>query len=159
MELTDFDVKTFENIENLCVVGKWYSVKKDRDDYEKLLESVTKFGFFYGIMEIIELEDRFKYKITLRYNAVEEKIKDMNDPVFYSKKDNFYTKAYDKETLEKQIKKDSSTKKSDIPGVCSRPDLVKNIMDIEKLSKDSLTKEHKEKLDKIKKFREWTNQN
>src|SRR5690606_25181242 len=155
MELTEFDKQTFDNIEKFCVVGKWYSVKKERDDYDQLLDSITKFGLCYGIMEIVELEDRFKYKITLRENEVEKKLMEESF-TSVSKKDDFYKKAYYPENLSKQLEIARNTPKRDIPGVSSRADIGRKILEAENAAKNKMTKEQQEKMERIRKFREWS---
>lgn len=157
MELTAFDIETFDKIQKLCVPNKWYNFKNDRPDFAQLCNSVVKFSELYGIVEFQEHPDRFKYRIVLKENVVEKKLEKMG----FEKttwKDNFYTKSYEPETLSKQLERDSQRKNSEIPGKCLRPDITSRIMEEERRNRELLHRGSNERAERIRKFNEWKNQ-
>lgn len=42
MELTDYDLEMFQNLETLLVESGWYTIKKDRNDLDKFIAAIKK---------------------------------------------------------------------------------------------------------------------
>ena len=158
MELTAFDIETFDKIQKLCVPDKWYSFNSDRPDFAQLCNSVVKFSELYGIIEYEEHPDKFKYRIVLKENAVEKKLYELGFKKEV-KKDDFYTKAYYPKTLERQLKLDSERKRLIIPGTDREiSPIAAMILEKERKERESMTKSHSDRIERLRKFNEWKNQ-
>lgn len=157
MELTAFDIETFDKIQKLCVPNKWYNFKNDRPDFASLCASVIKFSELYGIIEFQEHPDKFKYRIVLRENMVEKKLVESGF-VKEIKRDDFYTKAYYPEILEKQLKLDSERERLVIPGTDSDiSPIAAMILEKERKERESMTKSHSDRIERLRRFNEWKN--
>lgn len=154
MKLTEYDIKTFDNIEKYCKPDIWYVIKHDRPDRKELLESIQKFHECYGIIEFDDSDNPRKYRIVLPENKRDGFDKDV---VKQKKKDDFYTKAYYPEVLTEQLKKDSSRPKLVVPGTdqFGESDIVKRIMDKERKDREDRFKKSIEEQNRIKKIQEW----
>lgn len=70
----------------------------------------------------------------------------------------FYTKSYKKETVRKQIEIDGSKQNKGVPGTCSRPDIVANIMKLEQDEIDKRNEKHLKEMEFLKRKRDFLKQ-
>lgn len=84
MELTEYDKKTFRNIEKLCVPDKWYVIKKDREDFSQLYQSLKKFNESYGLLKFEEHQDKIRYMVVLREKNSGYKFSELESKIYHS---------------------------------------------------------------------------
>lgn len=84
MELTEYDKKTFRNIEKLCVPDKWYVINREREDFTELYQSLKKFNECYGLLKFEEYQDKIRYMVVLREKNSGYKFSELESKIYHS---------------------------------------------------------------------------
>lgn len=160
MQLTEYDVKTFGNLQKLKV-GKWYEISNSRPDKLELIDSIKKFHECFGLIEFSS--DMSSFKLVLRENKVIAKLSMSDDEKYQNtseledvestktSKTYIHTKIKNKDLIQTEI----DSRRKPIPGVCSRPDIVSRIMEEHNRPEKEKQEKLKKEQERLKKIKEW----
>lgn len=151
---TEEEKKMWDKLEGNCKVGKWYNMDKNRPDYNVLVSTVRKTAINFGTAEIYD-DSNTKFRLIYKSNVISSIISDLN-PLQSNE-----THFIDKDTKEKNKclkSKEMMSNFKGIPGVCSRPDIVRQILQHEEAERkrNMYVDTRSEKREKLK---EWLNGN
>ena len=151
---TDEEKSMLEKLEKNCKVGKWYNMDKNRPDYDTLLSTISKMAKFFGNAEIYDYTNS-RFRFIYRENVLLPILREIQALQSIE-----ISKTY-KDTINKNKalkSKESMSNFKSIPGMTSRTDIIKEIMDKEEAERlRNVYIDHS--AEKKKKLKDWIDGN